>query len=103
MPDKVRYVERMTGIEPALSAWERDSGSPELWLCAQSSWFYVVELRRSGVISYTASYTDEAGAPPPQRARLVTHRTTHDEASTVVGGELVRPGIVRKGGQLSVP
>ena len=52
-------LERMTGIEPALSAWERDSGSPLLWLWARSSWFYVVELRRSGEISYTASYAAE--------------------------------------------
>ena len=35
----------------ACSAWERDLGSPELWLWAGSSWFFVVELRRCGEIS----------------------------------------------------
>jgi hypothetical protein len=54
-------------------------------------WSDVVELRRRGEISYTASYTDE-DAPPAKRDKARYAPDDHYEASTVIGGELVRPG-----------
>ena len=48
--------ERMTGIEPALSAWERDPGCAPSRRQTRSSWFFVVGDGPNGADSYTRSY-----------------------------------------------
>ena len=75
------------GNRTAFSAWERDSGSPWLWLWAGSSWFYVVELRRSGEISYTASYTDEDASPATKRGKARYAPDNAHERPRWFGGE----------------
>jgi hypothetical protein len=47
----------MTGIEPALSAWEGHIGSQALAPPAWTTRFFVGPANRPGDYSYTSSYT----------------------------------------------
>jgi hypothetical protein len=51
----------MTGIEPALSAWERDPGCADVERPARSSWFFVAEAGACSLFSYIWSYTRDDG------------------------------------------